>query len=252
MNNKKGIFITVRSGSTRLPDKALLKINGKHTIEYVIESAKNSTEADIIVLCTTELKQDDALCEIAKKHQINFFRGSVEDKLERWNQAAKKYDVDFFVTADGDDLFCSHELMDLAFRQYELNDSEFIEGDGLACGTFTYGISSAVLQEVCNKKESTDTEMMWVYFTETNVCKVEKLSNVPNCYIRNDVRMTLDYEEDFCFFKTVIENFSGSTFNTRDVLAFLDNNKEVIELNYSMRDRWKQNQIENTTLEYND
>jgi len=252
VKNKKAIFITVRTGSTRLTGKALLKINDKHTIEYVIESAKKSTESDIVVLCTTTLKEDDVLCKIAAKHQIKFFRGSVEDKLERWNQAAKKYDVDFFVTADGDDLFCSTELMDLAFRQYEANNSEFIEGDSLACGTFTYGISSNVLKEVCKNKESTDTEMMWVYFTETNVCKVEKLLNVPECYIRNDVRMTLDYEEDFTFFKTVMEGLATSNFNTRDVLSFLDENKSVIDINYSLRDRWKQNQIEKTTLEYND
>ena len=33
----------------------------------------------------------------------------------------KKFNIDFFITADGDDLFCSKELIDLAFK------SEFIQ-----------------------------------------------------------------------------------------------------------------------------
>ena len=35
-----GIFITVRTGSTRLPNKSILKIKDKYTIEYVSNSVK--------------------------------------------------------------------------------------------------------------------------------------------------------------------------------------------------------------------
>ena len=111
------IFITVRSNSKRLPNKAYKKINNKYTIEYVILQAKKSKLADSVVLCTTNLPEDDLLCKIAVDNNIQYFRGSEIDKLERWNGACKKYGVDFFVTADGDDLFCSHELFDLAISQ---------------------------------------------------------------------------------------------------------------------------------------
>jgi spore coat polysaccharide biosynthesis protein SpsF len=62
---KKAILITVRTASTRLPKKALLKINGKTTIEHLIERMKRSKLADIIILCTTKLPEDDILCDIA-------------------------------------------------------------------------------------------------------------------------------------------------------------------------------------------
>ena len=38
----KAIFVSVRTGSTRLPNKSILKINNKYTIEYVINSVKKS------------------------------------------------------------------------------------------------------------------------------------------------------------------------------------------------------------------
>ena len=87
--NKNGILITVRTGSSRLPQKALIKIADLCTIEYPILAAKRSKHCDKIVLCTTTLKEDDVLCELANKHGIEYFRGSVKDKLDRWYNACK-------------------------------------------------------------------------------------------------------------------------------------------------------------------
>ena len=42
----KAIFVSVRTGSSRLPNKSILKIKDKYTIEYVISSVKKSKYAD--------------------------------------------------------------------------------------------------------------------------------------------------------------------------------------------------------------
>src|SRR5580692_2049369 len=102
----KAIFITVRTSSTRLPKKCLLPFGDARTIEFLIRRLKRSRLAEVIILCTTENPEDDILCRIAGQEGILFFRGSEKDKLARWNGAAQRYNVDFFVTADGDDLFC--------------------------------------------------------------------------------------------------------------------------------------------------
>ena len=56
------IFITVRTSSTRLPKKAILKICDKPAIQYLIENIKKSKFADKIILCTSEEFGDDVLC----------------------------------------------------------------------------------------------------------------------------------------------------------------------------------------------
>ena len=78
---KSAIFITVRSKSTRLPNKCYMQIRNKPTIQYVIDSAKKSKLSDLIVLCTTKNEEDDHLCQLAKENDIEFFRGSEKDKL---------------------------------------------------------------------------------------------------------------------------------------------------------------------------
>lgn len=116
-------------------------------------------------------KEDDELCKIAIKNGITYFRGSEKDKLVRWQTTAKMFNIDFFVTADGDDLFCSHELFDVAFDQYNNLEVDFIEGKDIVCGSFTYGIKTSALNEVCHRKLTEDTEMMWTYFKDTGIFK---------------------------------------------------------------------------------
>ena len=220
----KAIFITVRTNSSRLPKKCLLEINGVKNIEFLINRLKKSKLADIIVLCTTINKNDDILCDIAKNMGIAWFRGSEEDKLERWQEAAKSFNVDFFVTADGDDLFCEPELIDSAFRQYDQSKCDFIEekpGASVPVGAFTYGIKVSALNKVCEIKDTNETEMMSVYFTNSGLFKVEMLKKIPCIYKRPHIRMTLDYQEDFDFFKNVIEHF-GNNFTMRDIIKYLD------------------------------
>lgn len=246
----KAIFITVRTGSSRLPQKALIDINGKTAIEHLIDRVKRSKKADIVVLCTTLLPEDDILCKIAEKNHIFFYRGSDIDKLERWLGAVKKYDVEFFVTSDGDDLFCEPELIDMAFQQYEADNPDFIESKDLICGSFTYGIKSTALERACQIKGTDDTEMMWVYFTDTGLFKTEILKNVPEVFLRPEIRMTLDYEDDLRFFKEIIESLSDKNpdFNLRDIVAFLDKHPEIIKINQYLQERFLANQKKKTKL----
>ena len=244
----KGIFITVRTGSTRLPNKATLKINGKTTIEHLIDRVKNSKLSDSIILCTTTLPEDDALCDIAKSNNIKYYRGSVKDKLERWKGACEKYNIDFFITADGDDLFCEPELIDLAINQYKTTNADFIKSDELVSGAFTFGIKYKALKKVCEIKDTDDTEMMWVYFTDTGLFNVENLQNIPKKYKRKDIRMTLDYEDDFKFFKNIIEHFNNKIFGLDDILSYIDNNPEVSKINFYLEQNWSENQNKNIKL----
>lgn len=245
---KKAIFITVRATSTRLPNKSLLEINGIKTIEYVIEHSKKAKGKDIVVMCTTQNKADDVLVKIAKKHGIKCFRGSEEDKLERWRGAAEKFGVDFFVTADGDDLLCDPELMELGFLQYARTGADFIEGGkGIVCGGFTYGIKVAALNKVCRIKGSSETEMMWTYFKDTGLFRTELLE-CDDVFKRPEIRLTLDYIEDFRLFEAIFGHFKGKQFGLRDAIAYLDANPEIVKINQFRLKDWADNQKKKTKL----
>lgn len=248
---KCAVFITVRSDSSRLPNKALLPILGKPSIEMVILRAKLVRNADIIVVCTTERTVDNNIVQIADRCGVQYFRGSLDDKLERWLGAAKKFEIDCFVTMDGDDLLCDPELMEIGIEQLMSKDVHFIEAPkGLICGSFTYGLTVEALEMVCNIKDTNDTEMMWVYFKDTGLFKVATLMVEEPIFFDENIRMTLDYEEDFIFFKTIFEYFDNVNNNTplRDIVLYLKKHPEIVQLNAFRHQDWASNQQRKTKL----
>ena len=242
----KSIFISVRTDSTRLPHKATLDLCGKPTIQYLIDRLKESTLADEIILCTTRLESDNVLCKIAEKNNIKYFRGSSKDKLKRWIGACQEYNVDFFVNVDGDDLFFDAGLADLCFEQYLSQNGEvdFIDGRGLY--NDVYGIKRTALEKVCNAKNSTDTEFIRPYFIKSDIFKHQAIWNVPDKYKKQNIRMTLDYQEDLTFFAYIIEHHlkENISLSLENILLFLKQNPNVVQINWHREETWKNNQIE--------
>ena len=244
------IFVTVRSKSSRLRNKALMKIKGKPTIWHVIDRAKRALNADAVIVCTTDQVEDDEICDIAESAGVQVFRGSEMDKLSRWLGAAQRFGIDYFVTADGDDLFCEPLLNDMALAQFGDGAVDFIHSSVVIPGAFTYGIRSSALEKVCDIKDTEDTEMMWVYFTETGLFNVRELTGDLTPYIRDGVRITLDYQEDFNFFEAVFNALYDKNPNMPlvDVLSFLDDHQEVVAINSYLNESWAQNQANKTKL----
>jgi len=240
----KGIFISVRTNSTRLPNKALLDLCGKPTIQYLIDNLKRSLQADKIILCTSTLSEDKALCDIADSSGIDFFQGSLEDKLLRWSGACEKFNIDFFVNVDGDDLFFDHGLADLVFKQYDNTNADFIDGRGLY--NDVYGISKKGLHKALDNKESSDTEFIKLYFDNVkNFITTEKILDVPLKYQKKQVRLTLDYIEDLEFFTAVISRFKKvrADLSFENIMLYLEKNPSVVNINWHREQNWKDNQI---------
>ena len=100
---KKAFVITVRSSSSRLPEKCFRSIYPKLSLtEFVIERCLAYGKFDVI-LATTNNKADDYLIEVANSYRIKTFRGSEEDKITRWIGACEKYSIDTLISCDGDD-----------------------------------------------------------------------------------------------------------------------------------------------------
>lgn len=248
---KSAVFITVRSDSSRLPNKAYLKILDKPTIEMVMIRARQVRNADSVIVCTTERSIDDQIVRIAEKCGVQYFRGDLEDKLNRWLGATRHFGVDYFVTMDGDDLLCDPELEEAGIAQLANTDVDFIEApEGLICGSFTYGIRSSALEKVCSIKATDDTEMMWVYFKDTGLFKVAHLDVADPVFYDWNIRLTLDYEEDFTFFRTIFEHFNciNNDVPLRRIVNYLKENPEIVRINAARQKDYLENQKRKTKL----
>jgi spore coat polysaccharide biosynthesis protein SpsF len=88
--------------STRLPGKVLKPVLGKPLLAYQVERLQRVEHADTIVLATTTNELDDVLVDFAQDHGLACYRGSEDDVLSRYHEAAEEVgaDVVIRVTAD--------------------------------------------------------------------------------------------------------------------------------------------------------
>ena len=252
--NKKlrfGCFITARTSSTRLPQKALLPIRGKMVIEHDIERAESIDGVDAIILCTSDRPEDNILEEIARKQGINFFRGPLKDIIARWLGAATKFNLDYFVEFDGDDLFCDPELMSSAIGQMLEEPCDLLRPPpDLVCGGAGYCISVPALKKVYDIKGTDDVDFWPVYFTDTGLFKVRDLKVEDPIFKNPKARLTLDYPEDLEFFKKIFDELDINTNNVplRRILELLNQKPEITEINFFRQQEFADNQKKKTKL----
>lgn len=249
---RKALFITVRKDSSRLPGKTMLRILGVPVLGLIIKRAKLARSFDEVIVCTTTRPLDDEVVKVAEEYGASTYRGSLEDKLERWHGAAKAYDIDYIVTFDGDDLFCDPKLLDMGAEQIEHSGQDFIEApSGLICGAFTYGFTAKALDKVCKIKASKETEMMWTYFKDTGLFKCGCLENVPKVYFNDKIRATLDYPEDFEFFTKVFEHFQcpENDVGLDEIVEYLVLHPELTAINIGRQQDFLANQKARTHLD---
>jgi len=77
-------------GSTRLPGKALQKIENKPMLYHVIKQTKASKFIDDVIVATTTSKADKQIVDFCVENDIRYFRGSEQNVLERYYKCAKK------------------------------------------------------------------------------------------------------------------------------------------------------------------
>ena len=95
-------YIQARMGSTRLPGKVLKKVLNKPLLEFLVERLSQCEEIDEIIILTTNQPADDCIASFCEERSIALFRGSENDVLQRYYQAAleRKSDAIVRITAD--------------------------------------------------------------------------------------------------------------------------------------------------------
>jgi spore coat polysaccharide biosynthesis protein SpsF len=114
---KTGVIVAARTGSSRLPGKALMPLWGIPMVSFLIRRLKSSSKTDCLLLATTCRPEDDRLAKLAHDEQINCFRGDENNLIKRYLDAATTYDIDRIVRVTADCPFVSAETLDHCLTQ---------------------------------------------------------------------------------------------------------------------------------------
>ncbi len=238
------ITITVRMKSTRLPKKLLLPIKGKRYIDHMIERLKLSTKSSEVVLCTSPLEEDDILIDIAKEHQIKYYRGHRDDVMLRIYTGAKKYNADVLVSTTGDNAFTDAILMDKMIEFFEINNSDYTFCKDLPIGVQSYIVKLSAMKDAIEMKDDEDTEIWGGYLNRPDEYRVFEYNVSDSLYKHPEWRLTLDYPEDYELFKRIFDELyqEGKIFSFKEIMTLLENKPEIMEIN-NMREQIRAHQL---------
>jgi len=237
---KTVIIDQARMTSTRLPGKVMKEVLGKPLLEYQIERLKRTNEADELVIATTTNNTDQPIVEICKRLGVAYYRGSEEDVLSRYYEAATKFGADVVVRVTSDCPLIDPTVVDKVIKHYKDNWDKYDYVSNTLTRTYPRGMdtevfSYKVLQEVYyNAQEQPEREHVTPY-----ICwhpERYKLDNVSHHENQSHHRWTVDTPEDFELIKLILQDLYpvSNKFTWLDVLNLLNEHPEWVQINASV------------------
>lgn len=119
-----GVVVQARMGSSRLPGKVLMMINGHPMLWYLIQTVKSKTSNFIIA--TSVNREDDAIEEYCLSIGVEVFRGSQLNVAERFYKIAQEKKWEAFVRLNGDSPLFDGCLLELSIRLFQENEVDLV------------------------------------------------------------------------------------------------------------------------------
>ncbi len=226
-------LLQARTTSKRLPGKVMQLILGKPMILHQVDRVRRANLIDKLVLVTSSDDTDAALAEACLDYGIPAYRGSLDDVLDRFYQAATMEPADHIVRLTGDCPLADPEIIDRVC-QFHL-DGEFDYSSNVHPPTWPDGLDVEIfrlqkLVEAWNEAQDTfDREHVtpWILRQEFS------LGNVGNQSDLSGLRWTVDEPEDLEFARRIFEGLYGKkqNFGVDDILEYVDSNPEIQKIN---------------------
>ena len=230
---KTSAIIQARMGSTRLRGKIMKPLAGKPALWHLVNRLGYSKLLDEIVIATTVNSEDDIVVEFCKENNIKWFRGSEDDVLDRYYQAAKSFGADPIVRITADCPVIDPTIVDEVIKG-------FFEGgydvyglggefpDGLDCSMFAY----LVLEDTWkNASLPSEREHVGPYMErhpeKYKIGSYEKFKGLAHH------RWTLDEKADLLFLEGVYDHLykEGEIFLAGEILDLLEKEPQLMDIN---------------------
>ncbi len=237
-------IVQARMGSSRLPGKVLMEIVGKPVLWHLVDRLSKSRFIDIIVIATSDKEEDKPILKLSQDMDVGSFAGSAIEVLDRYYQAARKYNAETVVRVTADCPLIDPELVDKIIGIYlESNGQlDYVRKglsypDGLDVEVFSFKALEKVWQEA--KKKSQRGEYVTTYIWGNP--QLFNTFTVENEVDLSHMRWTVDYERDLVLVTEIFKNLykEGEVFHLSDILEFLDkhpglakSNRDLINLEY--------------------
>jgi len=236
MANNIDAIIQARLGSSRLPNKVLLDIQGRSLLGHCIDRLKQISTINRIIVATTSETIDNPIKEFCSEEKILCYRGSVDNVLNRFLSASLKYKSDHFLRICSDNPFIDIGLVKAQISAFEPDDdycSYYTRSDENALlkpvGFFVEAVKRKALEKVA-KKGNSDPRIQehvtyYIYNNPTDF-RIKKLP-IPT-YINPELRFTIDYPDDFLIAEYILKKINKP--NARSIMNLVQQDRKLNQM----------------------
>ena len=207
-------FLQGRMGSRRLPGKTLMKIQGHSILERAISRLRASPVVDAVVVLTTRGREDDAIAAECKRLNVPFYRGSEDDVLARFYEAAEIFKPEIVIRATADNPLIEIGSLERIVTALRTSDLDYCMEKDLPYGAATEAMTAAALARTHTAAvEPLHREHVTLYMKEHPDKFRISLLSPPIAVRRPDFRVTVDTPEDFANMERLIGCFPDRDIN---------------------------------------
>lgn len=139
------IIIQGRLGSTRLPNKVVIDIEGKPMLWHHVNRLKHSRFSPEIIIATSKADEDKKILKFAEEYNFKSYAGNINDVLDRFYQTALKYKANNVVRITADCPLIDPEVLDKILQVYLEGEYDYVSNthpptypDGLDVEVFNF------------------------------------------------------------------------------------------------------------------
>jgi spore coat polysaccharide biosynthesis protein SpsF (cytidylyltransferase family) len=250
--NRDVVAVTVRSSSTRLPNKCHLPIGSiaeKTTtiLEHVIQRLVR--EGFEVFVCTSDRRSDDSIASVADELEVGLFRGSLGNKASRWYSFMEVNSLSHAHFLDCDDPFyCATEVSESLKLSQSTNlavlpSLKSESGNASVGGTLTFELMTSLMKKVGSRE---DFEMVFPYLLREfpgSTLRLQGSDPLPE-----KTRLTVDYFDDYLF-TCMLWRLCEDNYSRGNIRQILEVKPWLSEINQACNDHWKNRQEEISQLE---
>lgn len=235
-------IIQARMGSSRLPGKVLMKIEGKPVLEHMIDFLKFSKRTDKIIIATSTLNEDDKIEKLSVEKDVDCCRGSHTDVLARYYNCAKKFHGDLIVRITGDCPLLDPRVVDAAIDLCKKSRCDYVSNmihQTYPLGYLVEVMKFSVLENLYETQHDTLSREHVTYHIRQHP-ELYKIAEIllPKILDRHEWRLTLDYKEDFILLSKIFSYLyvPNSFIKYEAVVNLLDENPDLLQINKNYRE----------------
>lgn len=240
--SKTAIIIQARMGSTRFPNKMVLPFFYEMGIlEFILRRLTAAHLNTPIILAIPDTEPNDRLVRIAEECEIDVFRGSEDNVLKRFIDAAEKFDVTHAIRLCADNPFidiAGLQNLILAFDKNDVDYTAYALFDRTPTIKTHYGfwaeaVKTTALKRVASvTKEPLYCEHVTNYiYANSNVFDIHYLFIPAPIEEASWARFTVDTESDFMAMKSIAEKHGIEQQYTPEFLIQLTSQQPAIKSN---------------------